>query len=194
MMKEEKEDYFEQIPEDKPAKPKEPKAPALKPDDPLYYEQEDTNWEHLTPSPYHRGRMIWAGCAILLIVALFSFLYIFFFTPVVDQAEIVGYVENVQREGTVFKTYEGRMLPYESLMDTLRPYENDFVFSTKDEHLASKLLRSHAAGNAVKVQYEVYRQRMPWRGNSKTVIVAVDSVANPSRLLPPGRRPEFVNN
>ena len=42
----EAEDYFENTPEVEPVK-KEPKQPEYKPDDPAYWEQEDSDWKHL---------------------------------------------------------------------------------------------------------------------------------------------------
>lgn len=188
-MKEEKEDYFDQIPEDKPAKPKEPKKPALRPDDPLYYEQDENRWEHLVPSPYHRNRFVWWGISLIIVIGLFIFTYIYFFTPRVDDAVEYGYVDDIRREGTIFKVYEGSLLPYKSMMDTVRPYEGDFKFSTKDVELAKKLKRQQESGIPVRVEYEIYRRRMPWRGNTTVIVVAVDSV-NPVTLLPPDRRPE----
>lgn len=188
-MKEEKEDFFDQIPEDKPVKPKEPKRPALRPDDPLYYDQEESDWEHLSPSPYRRNRILLTVFGLLVIAGLFACVYIYFFTPRVDDAEEYGYVENVYRDGTFFKSYEGTMLPYRSVKDMLRPYENDFVFSIKDVEVAKELKRQIASGHPVKVRYEVYRQRLPWRGNSVVLVTAVDSVENPGALLPPERQP-----
>ena len=42
----------------------------------------------------------------------------------------------------------------------------------------------------VRVQYKKYRTAMPWRGESKIVITAVDSV-DPSKILPPEYNPDF---
>lgn len=189
-MKEEKEDFFDDIPEDKPSRPKEPKKPALRPDDPLYYDQDESRWEHLVPSPYRRNRMLWTAAGILAIVAIFFFTYLYFFTPEVDEAEEYGYVEHIRREGTFFKSYEGRILPYKAVKDTLRPYENDFVFSTKDIEIAKKLRAEQASGHPVRVRYEVYRHSLPWRGNTRILVTSVDSVADPSTLLPPERQPQ----
>lgn len=185
----EKEDFFEKIPDGKPKKEKPPKKPVYKPDDPRYYEEE-SKWEHLTPAPFRRVRII-VGCAVVII--LFCFIYwfcLYFFTPYIDKAETYGYVESVQRQGTFFKTYEGHILPYRTLMDTTRNYEGDFVFSVNDVHLASELRKRQQTGVPVKVTYSVYRQRMPWRGETKVLITGVDSV-NPRTLLPYDRRPEY---
>lgn len=190
-MIEEKEDFFEQTPEEKPKKEKEPKPEKISPDDPRYYEREEGKWEHLTPSPYRRAPLLFAAVGIVVIVVLLIGLYIYIFTPKTDQAVQYGYVENVQRERGLFETYEGVLLPYKSLMDTVRPYEGDFAFSTPDEHLASELRRRRHDGVPVMVGYKVYRYRMPWRGQTKVIITSVDSV-NPRTILPPDRQPEHL--
>lgn len=188
-MIEDKEDFFEETPEDKPEKVKEPKAPRLRPDDPEYYEREEDRWEHLKPSPYSRGPILWAIAAAIVGMTLIIGLFIYFFTPEVDEAVQYGYVENVQREGKLFKTYEGVILPYRTLMDTVRPYEGDFVFSAASDSIAGALVRQQGVGNPVKVGYKVYRVSLPWRGKSKVVVVSVDSVPDPYILLPHDRRP-----
>lgn len=188
-MKEEKDDFFDEIPEDKPVKKKEPKKPTIQPDDPAYYDQEEGRWEHLSPSPYRRVRLLWGAFGVLVVIALFFSVYIYFFTPEISEASEEGYVEEIQKEGLMFKTFEGTMIPYKSIMDTLRPYENDFRFTVNDDHIAAELLRRRNTGKPVRVQYEVYRTRLPWRGKSKVVVVGLDSVV-PTDILPPVRRPE----
>lgn len=188
-MIEEKEDFFEQTPEEKPKKEKKPKQPRLKPDDPRYYDREDGRWDHLTPSPYRRGPILWiVGIAVVAMVLLI-WAYKYFFTPVIDEAVQYGYVENVQKEGTFFHSYEGVILPYKELMDTLRPYEGDFVFSTNDEKVAVALKRQQGKGAPVKVEYQIYRHKFPWRGKTNVIVTRVDSV-NPEIILPPDRHPE----
>lgn len=188
-MLEEKEDFFEQTPEEKPKKEKAPKEPKIYPDDPLYYEREEGRWEHLTPAPYNRGKQfIWLAAAVAVVCAILIGFYIYLFTPKVSEAVQYGYVENVQKEGAFFHTYEGVILPYKSLMDTVRPYEGDFNFSTRDVHIAAELKRRQGRGVPVKVEYKVYRQSLPWRGNTKVVVTAVDSV-DPRTILPPDRQP-----
>lgn len=188
---EEREDFFEETAEEKPKKVKPPKEPKLKADDPLFYEQEEGKWEHLTPSPYRRGPLLWIVGIVIAAMAILVSLYVYIFTPRVSEAVQYGYVDNIQREGKIFESYEGVILPYKSLMDTVRPYEGDFVFSTRDEHVASELRRKQDTGKPVRVEYKVYRHRLPWRGNSKIIVTAVDSI-DPSVILPPDRRPEHL--
>ena len=191
-MIEEKEDFFEKAPEDIPKKEKPPKKPRYRSDDPRYYEEEESPWEHLKPTPYRRGPIIWISALVLLCIGVVVVAYILLFTPRVQSAVQYGYVDNVQREGTMFDSYEGVILPYKSLMDTVRPYEGDFIFSAGNAELATTLLRQQRNGRPVRVEYKVYRVALPWRGNSKVIVTAVDSV-DPKVILPPDRQPEFIN-
>lgn len=189
-MIEEKEDFFEKSPEDIPKREKPPKKPRYPSDDPRYYEEE-SRWEHLKPVPYRRGPILWIIGAAVATICVIVGLYVYIFTPRVQQAVQYGYVDNVRKEGTVFHTFEGVLLPYKSLMDTVRPYEGDFVFTAKDDTVAAALLRRQRTGTPVRVEYKEYRFAFPWRGNSRVIVTGVDSV-DPRVILPPDRRPEFL--
>lgn len=190
-MIEDKEDFFDETPVEKPKKVKVPRPPKYKPDDPRYYDREESRWEHLTPSPYRRGPILWiVGIAIGVMLFCIGG-YKYFFAPMITEATEYGYVDQIQKEGTLFHTYEGRLLPYKELMDTLRPYTEDFVFTAKDVHVAAALKSRQANGIPVKVDYVVYRYKWPWRGNSKIVVTAVTDV-DPYLILPPDRHPEHL--
>lgn len=188
-MLEEKEDYFESRPEDQPKREKAPKEPKYKPDDPRYYYREEGKWDHLKPSPYRRASLWWAVGGGIVAIVLLWWLFSYLFSPYVKDAVQYGYVDDIHREGRVFDTYEGVLLPYKSIKDTVRPYEGDFVFSTKDEHLATEIRRYQFSGNPVMVHYKVYGSKLPWRGKSRVIVTGVDSV-DPRIILPPDRRPE----
>lgn len=192
-MIEDPEDYFEKSPEDVPKKEKPPKKPRYRDDDPRYYEEEESRWEHLKPAPYRRGPILWIVLAAVVAIGFILGIYIYLFSPKVQSAVQYGYVENVQKEGTLFQTFEGVILPYKSLMDTVRPYEGDFDFSAATEGVATSLLRQQGNGRPVRVEYKVYRVALPWRGNSKVVVTRVDSV-DPKVILPPDRQPESIKN
>lgn len=182
----EKEDYFNSEAPEK--KPKEPKKEAPKPDDPIYWESDESEWEHLQPS--RRRRMyIWlavTGVAVGVIIAV----WLKWFSPSIDDADMCGYVEGIQKEGLFFKTFEGTLLPYREIMDTTRVYREDFIFSVNDEKVAAQLKRMERKGIPVRVGYKKYRGTVPWRGNSRIEVVSVDSV-DPHTLLPPDLRPEY---
>lgn len=180
-------DYFDGP--DLPDQKKEPKAPVYTPDDPRYWEQDESEFEHLRPG---RRYMLWvwvaaAGVALGLILTV----YFRWFSPYVEGATQYGYVESLERRGTIFDTYEGVLLPYKDLMDTTRSYGGDFVFTCADGDVAVKLRRMQYANLPVRVVYRRYHATLPWRGDSRIIVERVDSV-DPSRILPPEFTPETM--
>lgn len=186
---EEKNDYFDGP--DIPDAPEEPKKPELTPDDPRYWEEPEDEFEHLRPNKTHWKLYVWIFCAAVVVGILVA-IYIRVFSPYVELATQYGYVEKIERRGDIFKTYEGVILPYKSLMDTIRPYESDFVFSTRDPSTAANLKRMMIANRPVRVTYDVYHTVMPWRGDTKIQVVRVDTV-DERFILPPDRQPETVS-
>lgn len=166
---------------DIPEPVKKPKKPTYLPDDPAYWDEE-SEWEHLRPR--NKTKLwIWTG-GILLIIVLMLALWLRFINPYVVDASQVGYVENIELRGTVFKTYEGVLLPYKELFDTTRLYRRDFIFTAANEKTAARLKLAMLEGRPVRVEYEQYHAILPWRGSSKTVVTAVDSV-DATKILPP---------
>lgn len=182
-------DYFDgtYVPEE-PPKPKEPKAPTFKPDDPRYWDDPEPEFEHLKPEG--RSRIWWWLAAAGILVGLLIAGYIRWFTPYAENAVQYGYVEAIDYEGTLFKTYEGVMLPYKNIMDTTRVYQGDFLFSTLNDSAAVLLRRMQYANHPVRVEYKVYHSALPWRGKTKYVVVRADTV-DPRLILPPDRQPKF---
>ncbi len=176
----EKEDYFNAPIQ--PEAPKGPKEPALKPDDPRYYDNED-EWEHIRPAS--RNWKMWTmmiGCGVFL--GFFIGLYIYYFTLYSEKSVQYGYIERIEKRGNIFKTFEGVFLPYKSLADTIEPYQGDLIFSTSDDHLAAELRKLYQGNLPARIEYKTFRAPMPWRGESKIVITAVDT-ADVSKIYPP---------
>lgn len=175
----EKNDYFDgpDIPEPEIV----PKKPIYQPDDPNYWDDE-SEWEHLKPRR-RTALWLWLGAAILVIGLLIG-MWLRYFSPYVTDAVQFGYVEHIEARGTIFKTFEGILLPYKELHDTTRIYNRDFIFTAADEKTATALKRAMLEGRPVAVEYRQYHATLPWRGSSKTIITAVDSV-NPATIIPP---------
>ena len=102
---------------DIPEEPVKPKAPEPTPDTPDYWEEE-SEWEHLRPIRRWRSRLFIILTIVAAIIMVFG--YIWFFNPYVKEATQFGYIEELEYRGTIFKTYEGVMLPYKELHDTTR--------------------------------------------------------------------------
>lgn len=183
-----KTDYFEgsYLPEEE--EKKQEKGPVYRPEDPEYWEQPESEWEHLRPAP---RSMPWIWIAVAAVgVGLIIGIWIHWFSPYVSDAVQYGYIEHIEKRGDVIKTFEGVILPYRQLMDTTRIYREDFVFSAKNDKVAADLKRYYIAHRPVKVEYKRYHATLPWRGASKTVVVKVDSVCADS-ILPPEYRLVF---
>ena len=180
---EDKADFFENP---GPEIEEKPEKPSYKPEDPDYWEEE-SEWEHLKPNT---GLPLWLWIVVALAcVGLVVGCWIRFFSPYIDDAVQYGYVEHIESRGTLFKTYEGTLIPYKELMDTTRIYNRDFVFSVDDKNTAVKLRQAQYDGRPVMVGYKQYHATLPWRGASKIVVTSVDSV-DPAKILPPEFAPK----
>lgn len=180
-------DFFESETVEAPNPPKEPEP---RPDEPQYWERDESQWDHLLSArPSRRRLVVWVGAAAF--VLLFGVgVWLRWFSPCVDEAVQFGYVDCIERRGTVFQTYEGVLIPYKELMDTSRLYRRDFVFSAAHDTVAASLLRMQLACRPVAVHYRRYHAVLPWRGASQTIVTAVDTV-DPRTILPPEFNPLY---
>ena len=78
----------------------------------------------------------------------------------------------------------------QSRRDTTRIYSRDFIFTASDFEVAKRLKQAQLGGYPVRVEYRRYHATVPWRGSSKTVVTAVDSV-DASTILPPEFAPRY---
>lgn len=178
--KQESDDFFDGP--DLPEPVKEPKKPVYKPEDPDYWEGDESEWEHLKPS----GRThLWLWISlVVLIVGLATGMWLRYFSPYVECATQYGYVAHLERRGTVFKTFEGVLIPYRDLADTTRIYNRDFMFTAAGKDVFKRLRMAQKGCLPVCVEYKKYHATLPWRGASKIVVTNVDTV-NPANILPP---------
>lgn len=156
-------------------------------EDPEYWEQEESEWDHLKT----RTRVpnwVWIA-GVVVILGLVAGCWIRFFSPYVEDATQYGYVENIEKRGMIFKTYEGTLIPYKELMDTTRIYNRDFVFSVGNQKAAATMKQALYDSKPVRVSYKKYYATVPWRGASKIVVTDADTV-NPSKILPPEFAPK----
>lgn len=161
------------------------------PDEPEYYYDNESQWEHLKPRRKYRFWM-YLFCAAVVIAAGLG-LYTHYFTPCVTEATQYGYLDVVEQRGRVFKTWEGVLIPYKELMDTTRVYDRDFVFSTVDDKVGREMKRWQIERKPVRVDYKVYRTAVPWRGESTIQVTHIDTVS-PDRILPPEFTPAYYRD
>ena len=119
----------------------------------------------------------WIG--VILTIALSVFLY-FKFWFVYAQGVNEGDINYFQKEGFVFKTYEGRMIQtgYNSKGTGSTIQSNELKFSVADERVAEQINNSSMRG--VKLHWSKYLGALPWRGNERYVVDSIVSVQQSS--------------
>ena len=107
----------------------------------------------------------------VLALAIFLFFHFFF---VYSTGVNAGDLNYFQKEGIVFKTYEGRIIQsgFKSAgKGTDGLHSNELKFSVTDNKVADRLMR--ASGKHVELRWKRYMGTLPWRGNSQYVVTEV---------------------
>lgn len=109
----------------------------------------------------------------VLALGLFIFFHFFF---VYSSGVNAGDINYFQRQGVVFKTYEGKMIQsgFKSAESTTALRSNEFKFSVTDQAVADTLMR--CSGKHVELRWKRYMGTLPWRGASQYVVYEVLSV------------------
>lgn len=164
-----------------PEKPKPVKQPTPSPEDPNYYDIDD-EWEHLRPASRNWKYWLWLIAGAVAAGAIFA-IYVRYVAPFSTMEIQYGYVETIARRGNIFKTFEGVMIPYKAINDTIEPYTGDIIFSATDDHVAATLLRLQKANLPARVELARYHASLPWRGESRIIVTAVDT-ADVTKIYP----------
>jgi len=124
------------------------------------------------------GKVITSVVSILLL-ALVGFVYFKFFF-VYSEGTNEGDINYFQREGFVFKTYEGKMIQtgYNSHNTSATIQSNEFKFSVVDDRIADQI--DSNSSRQIKLHWKRYLGTLPWRGNSQFVVDSIISVKNTS--------------
>lgn len=114
--------------------------------------------------------IIWSSVVIVLALAVYIFVKFFY---VYSEGVNEGDINYFQREGFIFKTYEGKMIQtgYNSRNSNATIQSNEFKFSVVDDKVAEELQAS--SGRQVKLHWQRYLGTLPWRGNSQYVVTKV---------------------
>ncbi len=176
-------DYFDS--DDEPAPVKKPKLPKLDPEDPDYWIEEESPLDGIIHKPGNLWKW-WLGGAITLLVILI-FCWVWFFRPYVDNAVKYGYVINMERRGSVMKTFEGTMIPYKELGDPNPLHFEKVKFSVENDSLAAVMKRMMLGCVPMRVEYKMYRAPLLWKGEEKMIIIKADT-ADLRKIYPPEYR------
>ena len=111
-----------------------------------------------------------------VVVVLAAFVYIHFFF-VYSTGVNAGEINYFQRQGVLFKTYEGKMIQSgfrsgTKSADGLR--SNELKFSVTDQGVADSLMR--CSGKTVELRWKRYMGTLPWRGDSQYIVTEILSV------------------
>ena len=125
------------------------------------------------------GGKIATTVVTLLLLGLAVFIYLKFFF-VYSEGTNEGDINYFQREGFVFKTYEGKMIQtgYNSHNTTATIQSNEFKFSVVDERIAEQI--DSNSSRQIKLHWKRYLGILPWRGNSQFVVDSIISVKRPA--------------
>ena len=113
---------------------------------------------------------IWTSLAAVLALAGFIF---FKFCFVYSEGVNEGDINYFQKEGFIFKTYEGKMiqtgLKNTKVQGSIQ--SNEFKFSVVSESVAKRL--NEGTNTNVKLHWKRYLGTLPWRGNSQFIVDSV---------------------
>ena len=113
--------------------------------------------------------------SVIVVLALAGYIFIKFFFVYAEGVN-EGDINYFQKEGYVFKTYEGKMIQLglksaKGVQGSIQ--SNEFKFSVEDEKVAQEI--NEISNTGVKLHWKRYRGTLPWRGNSQFIVDKVVS-------------------
>ena len=107
--------------------------------------------------------------AVLALAVFIFFRFCFVYAEGVNEGDINYF----QKEGFIFKTYEGKMiqtgLKNSKVQGSIQ--SNEFKFSVVKESVARQL--DEGSNTGVKLHWKRYLGTLPWRGNSQVIVDSV---------------------
>jgi len=107
--------------------------------------------------------------SVIAVLVLTGFIY-FKFNFVYAEGVNEGDINYFQKEGFIFKTYEGKMiqtgLKNSKVQGTVQ--SNEFKFSVVDERVAKQL--DEGVNTGIKLHWKRYLGTLPWRGKSEYIV------------------------
>ena len=113
----------------------------------------------------------WTVGIVVLALAAFVFIkFCFVYSEGVNEGDINYF----QKEGFIFKTYEGKMIQTGLKSGKTGQggiQSNEFKFSVVDENVAASINSGSNVG--VKLHWKRYLGTLPWRGNSQFIVDSI---------------------
>jgi len=111
------------------------------------------------------------GIVTVVLLALVGFVFVKYCYVYSDGVN-EGDINYFQREGFIFKTYEGKMIQTGLKSQTVGAVQsNEFKFSVVNDDVARQIQESST--HNVKLHWKRYLGTLPWRGNSQFVVDSV---------------------
>jgi len=126
------------------------------------------------------------GTVVSVIAILGLALFIFFkFCFVYAEGVNEGDINYFQKEGFIFKTYEGKMIQtgLKSSKSQGSIQSNEFKFSVDDERVAARI--NGGSNTGVKLHWKRYLGTLPWRGNSQFIVDSIYSTGSGAKVTTP---------
>lgn len=122
--------------------------------------------------------------SLIAVLALAGFIF-FKFCFVYSEGVNEGDINYFQKEGFLFKTYEGKMIQtgLKSSKNQGAIQSNEFKFSVVDERIARKI--EEGSNTGVKLHWKRYLGTLPWRGNSQFIVDSIYSSGSASKVETP---------
>ena len=126
-----------------------------------------------------KGKVI-GWFTVILILVLAGFIY-FKFCFVYSEGTNEGDINYFQKEGIIFKTYEGKMIQtgYNSKNSNATIQSNEFKFSVADAAVALEL--ENRSSKQIKLHWKRYFGTLPWRGKSEFIVDRIVSIDQPAQ-------------
>ena len=124
----------------------------------------------LPSSPRKNKYKRFARMSLMILLAILIFCIYWFFFNVYSKGERTGILIKITNKGNIFKTDEGEM--WLSCRQMTNPEK--FYFSVTSDSLVKVLTAFQ--DECVQLSYEQYRAKLPWRGDSKYIVVGVSAI------------------
>ena len=123
----------------------------------------------------NKRRVFLALGVLFILLLLFFLVYNRFFQPDKKECVMKGRIADIVLKGTVFETYECKMLSYDVVAQG-NVVKSEFNFSVTNDSIAEKLYKYKQTPIVVQVHYKEYKSSVPWRGETKYIATGIDTV------------------
>ncbi len=133
-------------------------------------------------------KWVFLGVFFLIIFAIFYYLTFGYYS----EGKRGGFVVKMSKKGYIFKTHEG-LLNVGGLYEgggTLNATQWDFSINDSDAEAIAKIEEAIKTGSRVSLTYEEKFFKLPWVGDTKNLVTAVEVLPMPAMPQSPMYQPQ----